>query len=223
MTPVTWENRPDGTVAVSSNGKDYIVPSLSPSRAQLANSVRDQWGNALDSALDAVGPDVPKPLALAIILSESGGNAGAVSHSGAIGLMQVLPSTAGKTADELKNVQVNLRAGVQYLQSLEGPGNDVPAIASMYNAGFNPANHRPWPNAQTAPAFQTAYGFRAEPGYIDNVIAANNYYITGQANDGSAVTTSQGPIAKATQKPSLLPVLAIAGVLGVVVFGKHGA
>lgn len=84
-------------------------------------------------------------LAAAIIREESQYDARAVSRVGAIGLMQLMPSTAQAVAqrnggavsrDDLFDHETNIRYGVRYLEQLLGQfnGNLVHAVAA-YNAG----------------------------------------------------------------------------------------
>lgn len=84
-------------------------------------------------------------LAAAIIREESQYDARAVSRVGAIGLMQLMPSTAQAVAqwhggtvarDDLFDHETNIRYGVRYLDQLLGQfnGNLVHAVAA-YNAG----------------------------------------------------------------------------------------
>jgi hypothetical protein len=82
----------------------------------------------------------------ALIATESGFDAGAVSPKGAVGLMQVMPATAeryGVVADrkasvgrKLADPRTNIRAGTQYLRYLLDlfPGQLELALAA-YNAG----------------------------------------------------------------------------------------
>ncbi len=84
-------------------------------------------------------------LAAAIIREESQYDARAVSRVGAIGLMQLMPTTAQSVAqrnggtvarDDLFDQETNIRYGVRYLEQLLGQfnGNLVHAVAA-YNAG----------------------------------------------------------------------------------------
>ncbi|OGW68189.1 MAG: hypothetical protein A3H49_11545 [Nitrospirae bacterium RIFCSPLOWO2_02_FULL_62_14] len=84
-------------------------------------------------------------LAAAIIREESQYDARAVSRVGAIGLMQLMPTTAQAVAqrnggtvgrDDLFDHETNIRYGVRYLEQLLGQfnGNLVHAVAA-YNAG----------------------------------------------------------------------------------------
>ena len=91
--------------------------------------------------------NVDKYLAIAVMKHESGFEPSALSHSGAVGLMQLMPETAEWIATQLDEVplddikrlyepELNIRYGVWYLADLEKEfdGNDVLALAA-YNAG----------------------------------------------------------------------------------------
>ncbi len=82
----------------------------------------------------------------AIVRHESAFNPRAISHAGAMGLMQLLPSSAAlATGDRtyqrspkiLLNPAVNLRAGQDYLSYLmdRGVGSDLLKVVAAYNAG----------------------------------------------------------------------------------------
>jgi len=69
----------------------------------------------------AVKYNLPLPYVLAVVRGESFFDAKAKSSKGAIGLMQVMPSTAsiyGITKEELYNPKNNIDAGVHYLADL---------------------------------------------------------------------------------------------------------
>ncbi|WP_373354254.1 lytic transglycosylase domain-containing protein [Pseudoroseicyclus sp. CXY001] len=84
-----------------------------------------------------IGTDVSPALVLAVIAVESAGNAGAESHAGAAGLMQLMPDTATRfgVSDRLDAVQ-SIRGGTAYLDWLmrHFQGDAVLALAG-YNAG----------------------------------------------------------------------------------------
>ena len=97
------------------------APSASP--GELADAAADKYG-------------VPRQLVRSVMLAESGGQAQAVSPKGAIGLMQLMPSTARLLgADPLDPAQ-NMEAGVRYLRDLliRFDGRLWHALAA-YNAG----------------------------------------------------------------------------------------
>lgn len=89
------------------------------------------------------GADDAINLTEAIISLESGGNPAAGSVAGAVGLMQIMPSTAvgvdsTVTAETLKDPQTNLRIGIAYFNKLFnalGSSNDaIVAYLEGYNA-----------------------------------------------------------------------------------------
>lgn len=83
--------------------------------------------------------DVDFALVKAIMQAESSFNPYAVSHKGARGLMQMLPSTAGRYG--VKNIfdpRENIRAAVQHLKYLQETFDHRPVLViAAYNAGEN--------------------------------------------------------------------------------------
>lgn len=83
---------------------------------------------------------VERALVHAVVAAESAYNAHAVSHAGAIGLMQVMPETAadyGVTdAKALFDPRVNVKTGTRHLKRLLGKyKNDYGRVIMAYNAG----------------------------------------------------------------------------------------
>jgi transglycosylase-like protein with SLT domain len=76
-------------------------------------------------------------LVRAVIQTESGGNPSAVSRKGAVGLMQLMPTTALELGvRNMYNAQENLEAGVRYLHTLLiRYGGDLDRALAAYNAG----------------------------------------------------------------------------------------
>lgn len=101
------------------------------------NPNRDQ--NAFDAyikeASNAYG--VPFAFIKAVIRAESGFNPHAVSSAGAIGLMQLMPSTAqALNCDDPFDPQANITAGTRYLNILLNRYNgDLNLTLAAYNAG----------------------------------------------------------------------------------------
>lgn len=75
----------------------------------------------------------------AVAAAESSFNPGAVSHAGAVGLMQLMPATArqyGVQADGLADPRTNIEAGARHLNYLLQKFEGRPALAiAAYNAG----------------------------------------------------------------------------------------
>jgi len=111
-------------------------------------------GSIFDGALrEGIDPD----LAFRLVRLESEFNEHATSKVGALGLMQLMPSTArlyqrGVTANQLYDRETNLRVGFRYLRKLLDQYNgDVRLALLAYNrgedavtrdvrAGVNPGN-----------------------------------------------------------------------------------
>lgn len=82
--------------------------------------------------------NLPEPLVKAIIQAESAFNPTAVSSKGAVGLMQVMPSTAKSIgiAGDLRDPNVNMDAGCRYLaMMLSRFKGQMPLALAAYNAG----------------------------------------------------------------------------------------
>lgn len=140
---------------------------------------------------------ISKSFAQAIARQESAWNPQAKSHANAMGLMQMLPTTAQKTAkdnglpfksegDLLKPFN-NIMLGTTHLAELNDkyPNNRI-LIAAAYNAGAGRVDQ--WlkrSNQQLAmDEFIASIPFFETRGYVQNVLAYDYYYQTlyGQGN-----------------------------------------
>jgi soluble lytic murein transglycosylase-like protein len=76
-------------------------------------------------------------LVRAVIETESGGNPSAVSRKGAVGLMQLMPTTALELGvRNMYSASENLEAGVRYLHTLlDRYSGDLDKALAAYNAG----------------------------------------------------------------------------------------
>ncbi len=105
-------------------------------------------GDALSSAATEAGVD--RSLLFALAAVESAGRTNARSHAGAIGLLQLRPSTANDLARELglegdvvdlENPTLNARLGARYLaQMLARFAGDEALALAAYNAGPGKVN-----------------------------------------------------------------------------------
>lgn len=102
--------------------------------------------------------NVPPDLALAVMQAESNFNPSAVSPKGAIGVMQMMPSTAAsfgvEDAEDLYEPEVNIPTGLQYLSNLLSRyGGDEKKALAAYNAGPAAVERHggvpPFPETQT--------------------------------------------------------------------------
>jgi len=134
-------------------------------------------------------------LVLAVIRAESGGDPRAVSRSGAVGLMQLMPATAAAfarklgldppTPEELFDPETNIRLGTRYLAHLRRLFHDQPWLyIAAYNAG--PGNVDKWTlqNPELSPrevVEQVAYP--QTRAYVRKVLA---YWEEFRANLGTA-------------------------------------
>jgi soluble lytic murein transglycosylase len=98
--------------------------------------------------------NVDKALVYAIIKVESGFREKVVSHKGAVGLMQVLPSTSdwilelygyNPTDYDLYNGSDNIFIGTLYLNYLhERFDNDIEKVVAAYNGGSSRIKNEVW-------------------------------------------------------------------------------
>jgi len=133
-----------------------------------------QWGICFPRAFRdhvarlSAADDVPESLVYAIIRAESSFLPTALSPVGAVGLMQLMPSTAATiakgskgtfNADILTTPETNIRFGVKHLRDLLALYNDdyVLAIAA-YNAGAGNVNR-----------WRKAFGELRDDEFIENI------------------------------------------------------
>ncbi len=99
----------------------------------------------------------------AVILAESLYDPKALSHKGAMGLMQLMPETARRygVADPWNPAQ-NIDGGVRYLSYLQAQFADVKLVLAAYNAGEEAVigyGHKIPPYAETEVYVERALGF----------------------------------------------------------------
>jgi soluble lytic murein transglycosylase-like protein len=99
------------------------APQTPASPAELADAAADRYG-------------LPRKLVRSVMSAESGSNPRAVSPKGAIGLMQLMPSTARELGVDPHDPAQNVDAGVRYLRDLLVKYNfGLWHALAAYNAG----------------------------------------------------------------------------------------
>jgi Transglycosylase SLT domain len=126
-------DRFDLALATLSKGPDGTV--VGAPRMQHMQEVSEQYGK--DILIATLDTNVSPALVLAVIGIESAGKSDAVSHAGAVGLMQLIPATAERfgVKDSTDPAQ-NIKGGVAYLDWLLNRFDNDPVLAlAAYNAG----------------------------------------------------------------------------------------
>jgi soluble lytic murein transglycosylase-like protein len=122
--------------------EDAPPPGPRRGRAQKIEPLKKLSSHRSDAPPDQIDKaaalyKIPSELVRAVILAESAGDASAVSHRGAIGLMQLMPQTAGQmyVNDPVDPAQ-NIQGGTRYLRLLANQfGGDMLLTIAAYNAG----------------------------------------------------------------------------------------
>ena len=174
-----WRTRPSGHVEV--NG---VPPTLSGAAAQIFDSRVWRWRDIATKW--ATHFAVPVHWVLGMIHAESAGNPDARSADGGYGLMQLTSSGArqGHDYEDLRNPELNIQLGTRYIANIRTPVDDLPSVASKYNAGArtgmvpHPSNSSPW-------------GYRETTGHISRVVAAANYALGKASGDAAPKNTLQ--------------------------------
>jgi soluble lytic murein transglycosylase-like protein len=114
-----------------------------PSQSNPSLPTRTKTGRGVDTRAliraAARKHGVPAAFVNSIVAAESNFNAGAVSPKGAIGLMQLMPSTAASFGADPRVPEQNVDAGTQYLRVLidryHKYRNSIKRVIAAYNAG----------------------------------------------------------------------------------------
>lgn len=127
-------------------------------------------------------------LVAAVIDSESSFREDVVSSAGAVGLMQVKPSTASAVARTegitgrmdtaaLSDASTNIRIGTAYLAELISRyGGDVTLALAAYNAGMTNADRWIDEARRAGTTVSEAISFPETAAYVDDVLAARRAY-----------------------------------------------
>jgi soluble lytic murein transglycosylase-like protein len=109
-----------------------IVPGTPEALAMAGN----YQGPYLDTARSAAARhNIPEHIFLRLVLQESGWNAQAVSHKGAIGLAQLMPETAQLMRVDPRDPAQNLNGGAKYLRKMFDRFGSWKLALAAYNAG----------------------------------------------------------------------------------------
>jgi hypothetical protein len=175
LKSVDYQTQANGTILVQTIPDGvWTTPKLNSDVNDRFTGMVNQWKElVVEASLDY---NVPESWIWATMWAESRGDPRAHSPAGAIGLMQVMPFHF-KEGEEPFDPRTNIRAGVRFLQTIRGKvGHDLVRSASMYNAG-GPWTNETWLAAHRKPQLTTKWGYPAEHGYIDTVVAAQNTYL----------------------------------------------
>lgn len=127
-------------------------------------------------------------LVAAVINAESGFREDVVSSAGAVGLMQVKPSTAGSvaraegitgpmTTASLSSASLNIRIGTAYLAELIARyDGDKPLALAAYNAGLGNADRWAEEARRAGTPFSESIAFPETAAYVDEVVAQERAY-----------------------------------------------
>ena len=111
------------------------TPTPAPVLAKGRDPSRERY--AVPVAHAAADTGLPEGLLHAVIKAESNYNADAVSHKGAVGLMQLMPETARRMGvADARDPAANVLGGARYLKTLLAMFDaDLPLALAAYNAG----------------------------------------------------------------------------------------
>jgi soluble lytic murein transglycosylase-like protein len=122
--------RAGGRVAATVSARAGLTEETTPNkRCPLPPRFRTDF----ESASDRSG--VPLSLLAAVAQEESNFQPNAVSHAGALGLLQVLPSTARELEINLDSPGANVLAGARYLRRMIDRFGSLELALAAYNAG----------------------------------------------------------------------------------------
>ncbi|MCR5879974.1 lytic transglycosylase domain-containing protein [Phenylobacterium sp. J367] len=127
------------------------LDAAAPRKVKTQTRPRAYWEYPTPTLEPKAGFTVDKALVYAITYQESRFNPQAVSHAGAIGLMQLLPESAARASGDDKLMKqpkrlfdpaTNLKAGQDYLTWLmdRGVGYDILRMVAAYNGGPGAVN-----------------------------------------------------------------------------------
>ncbi|MCP4309131.1 MAG: lytic transglycosylase domain-containing protein [bacterium] len=122
-----------GTSIILHSGRSIAAGPVSGDWAAQLPAAGQQWAGEIERAAHEAGLD-PRLLA-AMVWQESRFQPDAVSHSGAIGLAQLMPATAEELGVDPSDPVQNLRGGARYLAWTIKEFGSIDLGLAAYNAG----------------------------------------------------------------------------------------
>ena len=152
----------------------------------------NQWKDLISKA--AAKWDVPEAWIAGVMLQESGGTQHALSPVGAVGLMQIMPSTPMQvykepiSKEDLWKPEVNIDFGARLLATLAKKMNWNPVyVAASYNAG----GVYPFSGSASSCTHDGLWHLRENCGYCEQVVRGINSAITaGYSGTGASDSSS---------------------------------
>ena len=129
----------DGRAAQQYGFSERLKPNYKPGDAKKASVPKytgkysGEYVTLAKAAAQKHG--VPEDLFLRLVQQESGFNQGAVSPKGAIGLAQLMPTTAAHLGVDPNDAKQNLEGGARYLKMQYDKFGDWKLALAAYNAG----------------------------------------------------------------------------------------
>ena len=165
-----------------------VTLCFAPANAADINSIK------ATIAKHAIEMGVDPAIALSIARTESGFNHNARSSHGAVGVFQLMPSTARRMGINPYSLNDNIKGGIMYYKSMYKMFGSVELALAAYNAG--PGNVKRYNNA--IPPFAETRRF------VSKIMTDYNYY---KKNSDPAIKAAKASI-EAAKKPA--PVAAAA-------------
>lgn len=231
--PLVWGHEPAASIApraratpppalpaapaIPASAPEPVLPTT-PSSGSLPASPFSPPSSALagktsyDSLIETIAAefDIDAGLLHAVVQTESGYDASAVSPKGAIGLMQVLPTTGRRFGfTDLKDPKVNLSAGAAYLKwLLDRFDDDLELALAAYNAGESAVERY----GSTVPPYRETRSYVAS--VISRYRASSSVRASHERTTPVLATGTSATQYAPSGPPTSLPPLRLLGKLG---------